>query len=151
MTDTIYYHFTADKLCDGRPIPRIGRWLTFSGTPSPCKCGLHASPDAFDALQYAPGNFLHRVQLGGKIVSHGNPVNKFAAQKRKIIASIDAIEIMRLFARRVALDAIHLWDAPPVVKEFLETGDPSNAASAANAANAADHVKKKGPSAPSEF
>jgi hypothetical protein len=37
---------------------------------------------------------------------------------------------MRLFARRVALDVIHLWDAPPIVKEYLETGDESKRAAA---------------------
>ena len=118
---TIYYHFTGNMLRDGRAIPSIGEWLEFDGTPVPCKSGLHASPDAFDALQYAPGTILHQVELGGKIV-----------------ATINAEAIMRLFARRVALDVIHLWDAPTIVKEYLETGDESkrNAAGAAAAAAA---------------
>ena len=30
---------------------------------------------------------------------------------------------IRQFARDCALDVIHLWDAPSVVKEYLETGD----------------------------
>ena len=127
---TIYYHFTSTTLRDGRPIPAIGKWLTFNGVPIPCERGLHASPDPFDALQYAPGDRLHQVYLSGTIVAHGSPVNKFASQKRKIIASIDATPIMRLFARRVALDVIHLWDAPPIVKEYLETGDESKRAAA---------------------
>ena len=121
----ICYHFTNSTLRDGKPIPPIGEWLVFDGKPVPCECGLHASPDAFDALQYAPGETLHQVELGGIIKEHGNPINKFAAQKRKIVASIDAAPVMRLFARRVALDVIHLWDAPPIVKEYLETGDES--------------------------
>ena len=134
---TIYYHFTSEALRDGTPIPAIGKWLIFNGVPIPCKCGLHASPDPFDALQYAPGERLHRVYLSGTIVSHGSPVDKFAAQKRKIVASIDATPILRLFARRVALDVIHLWDAPPIVKEYLETGDESKRAAAWAAAWAA--------------
>ena len=134
---TIYYHFTSETLRDGTPIPAIGKWLIFNGVPIPCKCGLHASPDPFDALQYAPGERLHRVYLSGTIVSHGSPVDKFAAQKRKIVASIDATPILRLFARRVALDVIHLWDAPPIVKEYLETGDESKRAAAWAAAWAA--------------
>jgi len=125
VESTIYYHFTSATLRDGTPIPAIGKWLTFNGVPIPCERGLHASPDPFDALQYAPGDRLHQVYLSGTIVAHGSPVNKFASQKRKIIASIDATPIMRLFARRVALDVIHLWDAPPIVKEYLETGDES--------------------------
>ena len=115
----IYYHFTGNELRDGRAIPSIGEWLEFDGMPVPCQSGLHASPDAFDALQYAPGTILHQVELGGKIVEHGSPVDKYAAQKRKIIATINAEAIMRMFARRVALDVIHLWDAPTIVKEYL--------------------------------
>ena len=133
----VYYHFTANKLRDGRAIPPIGEWLEFDGTPVPCESGLHASPDAFDALQYAPGNILHQVELGGKIVEHGSPVDKYAAQKRKIIATINAESIMLPFARRVALDVIHLWDAPTVIKEYLETGDESKRAAAWDAAAAA--------------
>jgi len=129
-----YYHFTGATLRDGKPIPAIGEWLLFDGVPVPCECGLHASPDAFDALQYSPGNTLHKVVLGGKIVKHGKPTDKVAAQKRKIIATIDAEPIMRLFARRVARDVVHLWDAPVVVKEYLETGDPSKRAAARAAA-----------------
>ena len=133
----IYYHFTATALRDGKPIPPIGEWLTFDGEPIPCEYGLHASPDAFDALQYAPGALLHQVELDGKIVPHGSPVDKFAAQRRKIVATIDANEIMRLFARRVALDVINLWDAPAIVREYLETGDESKRAAAGDAAWAA--------------
>jgi hypothetical protein len=133
----VYYHFTGDTLRDGQPIPPIGEWLTFDGEPEPCECGLHASPTAFDALRYAPGTKLHKVHLGGEIKEHGDPVDKFAAQKRKIIASIDAEKICWAFARRVALDVIHLWDAPDVVKQYLETGDESLRYAAFSAAYAA--------------
>ncbi len=136
-----YYHFTAATLRNGEPIPPIGDWLIFADVPVPCKCGYHASPDAFDALQYAPGAMLHQVELGGNIVAHGDPVDKYAAQKRMILASIDATEILRLFARRVALDVIHLWDAPLVVREYLEIGDESKRHAAWNAAsNAASNA-----------
>ena len=30
---------------------------------------------------------------------------------------------IRLFARQCALDVIHLWDAPQLVKKYLKTGD----------------------------
>jgi hypothetical protein len=137
MPNKIYYHFTANRLRDGQPVPPIGKWLTFDGEPEPCECGLHASPTAFYALRYAPGTLLHKVHLGGKIKAHGDPVDKFAAQKRKIIASIDATATCRAFARRVALDVIHLWDAPDVVKQYLKTGDESLRDAAASAARAA--------------
>lgn len=127
----IYYHFTGATLRNGEPIPPIGEWLVFGGKPVPCKCGLHASPTISAALKYASGELLHQVKLGGKIVPNGNPVDKFAARKRKIVASIDATPILQLHARRVALDVIHLWDAPPIVREYLVTGDESKRDAAA--------------------
>ena len=43
-------------------------------------------------------------------------------------------DIKSEFARWCALQVIHLWDAPEVVKEFLETGDESKRAAAKTAA-----------------
>ena len=43
-------------------------------------------------------------------------------------------DAVRGLARRYALDVIHLWDAPDIVRRFLETGDESLAAEAAGAA-----------------
>ena len=134
---TIYYHFTSATLRNGEPIPGKGKWLKHDGDVIPCESGLHASPTPFDALQYAPGEMLHQVELRGTIIPHGNPLDKFAASERKILATIDCTPIVRLFARRVALDVIHLWNAPSVVKEYLETGDESKRAAAWDAARAA--------------
>ena len=133
----IFYHFTGATLRNGEPIPRKGRWLKHDGQVIPCESGLHASPTPFDALQYAPGEMLHQVQLRGTIIPHGDPVDKFAASERKIVATIECTPILRLFARRVALDVIHLWDAPQIVREYLETGDESKRAAARDAAWAA--------------
>ena len=133
----IFYHFTGATLRNGEPIPLKGKWLKHDGDVVPCHRGLHASPTPFNALQYAPGEILHQVELGGTIVPHGNPVDKFAATERKIIATIDCTPILRLFARRVALDVIHLWDAPQIVREYLKTGDESKRDAALDAARAA--------------
>jgi len=51
----------------------------------PCKLGLHASKHPFDALQFAPGNILHRVSLCGYLVPHGDPVDQFVGRRRKIL------------------------------------------------------------------
>ena len=121
-----YYHFTGDTLRDGRPIPPIGEWLEHEGPLVPCSAGLHASEHPFNALSFAPGNRLHLVELGGKIIPHGDPVDKVVAQKRKIVKSIEAEKLLRDFARRVALDVLPLCqDAPAIVKQYLETGDES--------------------------
>jgi hypothetical protein len=146
MSDVkLYYHFTGKTLRDGKPVPAIGEWLELPAEISIVACpseddlrngcgGLHASPDAFDALQYAPGSLLHRVELDGDIVSHGSPVDKFAARRRKIVATIDAESLLWEYARKCALSVIHLWDAPEVVNRYLETGDESLRAAARAAA-----------------
>lgn len=44
----------------------------------------------------------------------------------------------RKLARRFALDVVHLWNAPPVVIEYLHTGDESLRAKACKATNASE-------------
>ena len=127
---------------DGRAVI-VGETLTVDAAKVvPCKYGLHASPLALDALQYAPGSLLWRVELGGRIVSHGDPIDKYAASERKIIAGgIDVSPMLREFARWCALQVIDLWDAPPIVKEYLQTGDEHMRAAAAAWAAAWDAAR----------
>jgi hypothetical protein len=146
---TTYYHFTGKTLRDGSPIPKIGEWLELPENVKIKACpsdmdiangygGLHASGHPFDALRYAPGSTLHLVELDGELIEHGSPVDKVAARRRKIVATIDAEPLLREFARKCALSVIHLWDAPEVVKQYLTTGDESlRAAAAGDAAWAA--------------
>jgi hypothetical protein len=130
------YHFhNGHTLRDGRPLPPIGKWLEHEGPLVPCESGLHASEHPFDALTYAPGANLDMVELDGEIIPHGQPTDKFCARRRKRLRSIDATELLRAFARRVALDVLPLWhDAPVVVRKYLETGDETIRASAWDAA-----------------
>ena len=133
------YHFTGDTLRDGRPIPKPGVWLKHDGPIVPCASGLHASEHPFDALTFAPGKMLHKVQLRGEITAHGNPTDKHCARERRIVATIDAENVLRCFARRVALAAVkrHWPEAPRVVVEYLKTGDETKRAAARDAAGAA--------------
>ena len=133
----IGYHFTGDRLRNGRVIPPVGEWLVHNGPIVPCESGLHASENAFDALAYAPGPILHRVELDGGLAPHGNPPDKWAGRRRRILASIDATELLRAFARWCALQVVDLWDAPPVAREYLTTGDSNRQAAAWAAARAA--------------
>ena len=119
---------------DGRKVV-LGETLTVDGEIVPCERGLHASVDPFDALSYAPGEILYRVKLSGTIVAHGN--NKHAASSRTAIAKRDATDMLRAFARKMALSVIHLWDAPAIVREYLETGDKNKRVAARDAARAA--------------
>ncbi len=116
---TTAYHFVGLTLRDRRPVPLDGEWLEHAGELIMCEAGLHASLDPFDALQYAPGATLCFVELDGEILSQSD---KVVAKRRRIIRRIDATELLREFARACALDVIHLWDAPPIIREYLETG-----------------------------
>jgi len=50
------------------------------------------------------------------------PLDKFVGRRRKILQTIDTTELLREFARWCALQVIDLWDCPPIVREYLETG-----------------------------
>lgn len=136
------WYFSDKSRClrygDGRAITLYQKHVV-EGPLAFCERGLHASECAFDALSYAPGPVLWRVELSGDILQGDD---KACATERAYIAGgIDITDALCAFARRCALDVIHLWDAPRAVKQYLETGDTElrNAAwdAAWNAKNAA--------------
>ena len=107
---------------DGREI-RLGETHEVSGEIEMCKNGLHASKKAIDALYYAPGPIVYRVELSGEIKKGED---KLVAQKRTYLSGgIDVSEILRKFARMCALDVVDMWEAPEVVIRYLKTGDKS--------------------------
>ena len=112
-------------LRDGHSPPPDGEWLEYDGPIMPCKSGLHASEHPFDALTYAPGAILCRVELEGELQSHGEPTDKWVGRRRKIVWRHDATPLLREFARWCASQVLHLWYAPQVVKDYLATGDKS--------------------------
>lgn len=113
-------------------------WYFSRSETHACEAGLHASQNILDALRYALGPYIWRVKLGGTIVKDSD---KAVATEHQYLWGYDATQVLFAFARREAMDVIHLWDAPDVVRRFLKTGDESlrNAAGAAawNAAGAA--------------
>ena len=122
-----YWHFSAannkGKPClgydDGRIIePGVTHKVKCS--PVLCEQGLHASKNALDALQYARGPWVALCTLGGEVV-HGD--DKSVATERTYLWVANAEPVMREFARWAALQVCHLWDCPPVVKRYLETGN----------------------------
>ena len=137
MKTILAWHFTDGmKLRDGRPLV-VGETLKHDGPLVPCESGLHASIRPIDALRYAPGSTISRVECGGETIEHGNPVDKFVCRERRVIWTADADTTLRAFARRCASDVLHLWAAPDIVKEYLTTGDESKRAAARAAAMAA--------------
>ena len=68
------WHFVGATLRDGRPIPPDGEWLVHDGPLVLCHSGLHCSIDPFDALSYAPGPVLCRVEYGGEVSDMTNAI-----------------------------------------------------------------------------
>ena len=136
MNERYYWFEPADGVLgfkDGRK-PEAGVTHTVEGTPVLCKHGLHASRRALDALEYARSSVIWIIELGGVVV-HGD--DKSAATERTYIKRADIESVLREFARWCALQVIDQWDAPDVVRQYLETGDESLRAAAWAAAGAA--------------
>jgi hypothetical protein len=128
------WHFVADTLRDGSPVPKDGAWLNHTGDVRMCETGLHASLQPFDALQFAPGPVLCLVDVDDIVAEDDD---KLVCRKRRIVARMDATEMLRYFARMQAVSVIHLWDAPDVVCDYLMTGDEALRAAAGAAASSA--------------
>jgi hypothetical protein len=121
-------------LRDGRPAPRVGRWLEESGDLAICARGLHASWRALDALDYRPAyeNLVAcLVEVDGVVAERDD---KLVCRRRRIVRKVHCDDVLRRFACEAALSVAHLWSMPPVVREYLETRDESKRAAAYDAA-----------------
>lgn len=130
------WHFLADTgtLRDERPAPDDGVWLRHDGPVEMCSKGLHASRKVIDALQYAPGALVCRVECREVVDEQSD---KLVCRERRILWRVDASRVLRSFARKCAMDVVHLWDAPEVVVRYLKTGVEEIRAAAWDAARAA--------------
>ena len=108
-----------------------GKTLSVVYKPELCVSGLHASKSILDALRYAPGPYVWRVDVTHDLVIGDD---KFVGSSRKALWGIDATSILQRFARLCASDVLHLWDAPEVVVDFLKSGDMALRKDATNAA-----------------
>ncbi len=114
------WHFTADKLRDGRDIPQEGIALKHEGELELCKSGLHSSARLIDALQYAPDSIICRVECGGEIIQGKD---KLVCSQRTILWRVDAGDLLWDFSRWCAHQVIDGWDCPNIVRKWIETGD----------------------------
>ena len=115
---------------DPRPVV-VGETLVHEGPVVLRESGLHASVRALDALRYALGPFIQRVECSDLGEQHDD---KLVCRKRKCLWMADATDTLRAFARWCALSVVDRWPAPPVVIEYLRTGDESLRSAAASAA-----------------
>ena len=107
MTDKLLcWHFANNDLRlgydDGREIV-AGESLRVEGAPVLCETGLHGSIRLLDALQYAPGHMLCRVELSDGIIEGDD---KAVARERKTLWIFNAENALRDFAATVAENAL---------------------------------------------
>ena len=107
MTDKLLcWHFANNYLRlgydDGREIV-AGESLRVEGAPVLCEYGLHGSKRLLDALQYAPGHMLCRVELSDGIIEGDD---KAVARERKTLWIFNAKNALRDFAATVAENAL---------------------------------------------
>jgi hypothetical protein len=103
----------------GPPVPVPGQVIKYYEPLESFLSVPLASDRIIDALVGAPGHLLHRVRLGGKVLQDGT---RLVSSEWTFLWSIDAREILLDCARRWALDVLHLWTVPAMVREYLETG-----------------------------
>jgi len=127
-------HFAANNLRlgygDGRHI-RTGKTLRVNPDKlEPCVYGLHAAIRPIDALRYSAGNMICLVELGGKIIRYGSPmdnVSRLCASERTCLSCFNGETLLREFARKQALINIELikpfTDEYNLIVRFLKTGD----------------------------
>jgi len=132
-----WHWLRADRRLNYPPhtLVEIGQTLTATDAPlALCEYGLHWSLRPLDALMCAPGPIVCRVRVSGDVVL-GDSMG--CSTERTVIVMADATETLRAFARWSALQVIHLWYAPDVVRQYLETGDESLRDASWDAARAA--------------
>jgi hypothetical protein len=130
------WHFVGETLRDGRQVPKDGEWLIHTGDVRICESGLHASYDPFDAIEYAPAETLCLVDVDDIVTEQ---FDKLVCRKRRIVARMDATEMLRYFARMQAVSVLDLWgsEPPQIVLDYLMNGDDSARSAAWSAARSA--------------
>ena len=87
--------FRDGRSVENGEIVEVGKTYKAEGDLKLCANGMHASVRAIDALDYAPGPIICRVELSGKIVDGGD---KVCATSRKVLWMADATHTLHEFA-----------------------------------------------------
>ena len=102
----------------------IGKTYSAKGPLVMCENGMHASKRILDALQYAHGSLVRRVECWGEVQIQPD---KLCSRHRKPLWQVDATRILHEFACRVAEDALKLagvtdercWQAMAAKRRWL--------------------------------
>ena len=100
------WHFLPD---DGRLANRnrrkveVGKTYSVRGPIEICSNGMHGARRIIDALHYAPGAMVERVEIWGDVVEQSD---KLCGRYRTCLALTDATTLLHEFACDVAEDAL---------------------------------------------
>ena len=85
------WHFCKDwKLRDGQKV-EVGKTYSVKGELIMCQHGLHLSERILDALNYAPGNIICRVEGWGDVKKD---IDKLVCRHRTVLAAIDGEKLL---------------------------------------------------------
>jgi len=93
---------------DGRLV-KAGETLECEGEPELCSNGMHGSARLIDALKYASGPIVCRVEIEGDVIEGDD---KLCGRRRTVLWMLDATRILHEFACRCAEDALTLLAQP---------------------------------------
>ena len=93
---------------DGRLV-EVGQTLECEGKPVLCSNGMHGSERLIDALKYASGPIVCRVEIEGDVIEGKN---KLCGRRRTVLWMLDATDILHEFACACAEDALALVEQP---------------------------------------
>lgn len=121
------WHFIQDdgRTAYGNMLVEAGKTYSTDETPVLCKAGFHASERLLDALKYAPGGVVCRVELWGE-VKYGS--DKLVAQNRHVQWMLDVTRLLDKFACEVAEETLRKhgvtdersWNAIKVKREWVD-------------------------------
>ena len=126
-----------------------GETLTAKGDLSLCNNGMHASLCPLQALQYAPGSMLCRVELAGEVIEGDD---KLCARSRMVLWIANADNLLHEFAclcaeralKQAKVEDKRSWAAIQAKRDWLAgkiTDDELDAAGAAAGAAAWDAAR----------
>ena len=146
MSDyVIGYHFAADTLRDGSPLPRAGDALPTLYGVELCSAGMyHSSERAIDALRYAPGPRVAIVRVYQRVLRQAD---KSGGQRRDTLTGyVDVSDVLRdcarLFARRCAQHYPGTMD-DCVIHWLWDAHEPSRSAALESAVAAAESAESR--------